>query len=92
LRDMFLQDLMRLKYPDVGEKYAGVLAQTSQMQGMQSIIGRLATILQGAIQQHPDMMTTLPPEQQADVTKLIQQSIQMAQPATGQPAQGSNAS
>jgi len=86
LRDQFLQDLMRLKYPDVGERYSQILGQTSQMQGMQSIIGRLATILQGAMQQHPEMMTTLPPEQQADVSKLIQQSIQMAQPATGQPA------
>lgn len=79
LRDRFLQDLIKLKYPDTGEQYATLLAQQPQLQGLQAIIARFATIMQGVLQQHPDIMTALPPEQQADVTKLVQQGLQVAQ-------------
>ena len=82
LRDKFLQDLIRLKYPDVGEQYVTLLAQQPQMDAMKGIIGRLATIMQGAMQQNPEMMTSLPPEQQADVGNLVQQGIAMAQQQT----------
>ena len=84
LRDKFLQDLIRLKYPDVGEQYVTLLAQQPQMDAMKGIIGRLATIMQGAMQQNPEMMTSLPPEQQADVGNLVQQGIAMAQQQTPQ--------
>lgn len=78
LRDKFLQDLIRLKYPDVGEQYVQLLMQQPQLDALKGITGRLATILQGAIQQNPELMTGLPPEQQADVSGLIQQSLMLA--------------
>lgn len=87
LRDQFLQDLFRLKYAEKGDEYAKVLGQQSQFNAMTGIIGRLSTILEGAIQQSPDLLTALPPEQQADVMKLIAQSKQMAAPMQQQPTQ-----
>ena len=54
------------------------------MKSKKGIIGRLATIMQGAMQQNPEMMTSLPPEQQADVGNLVQQGIAMAQQQTPQ--------
>jgi len=79
LRDQFLQDLVRLKYPDVGDKYAQLLAQQPQLDALKGLVGRLATILQGAAEQNPEMFQQLPPEQQADVQQTIQQSLAVAQ-------------
>jgi hypothetical protein len=78
LRDQFLQDLMRLKYPDVGDKYAMILGQQPQLDALKGLVGRLATILQGAAQENPQMFEALPPEQQADVQQTIQQSLAVA--------------
>ena len=80
LKDKFLQDLIRLKYPDTGEQYSQLLAQQPQLDSLKGITGRLATIMQGMIEQHPEMLKELPPQQQSDVMQLVQQSLQLAQP------------
>lgn len=80
LKDMFLQDLIRLKYPDTGEQYSQLLAQQPQLDSLKGITGRLATIMQGMIEQHPEMLKELPPQQQSDVMQLVQQSLALAQP------------
>ena len=79
LRSRFLADLMKLKYPDTGEQYAQILAQDDQMMQLKGMVGRLGTIMMGAMKQHPEMMTALPPEQQADVGALVQQAIAVGQ-------------
>lgn len=79
LRDRFLQDLMKLQYPDVGEQYAQILAQNSMMAQMQGLIGRLGMVLEGALKDNPEMLTKLPPEQQADVGNMIKQAAGIAQ-------------
>lgn len=78
LRDVFLQDLMRLKYTARGETYANLIAQQPQLDALKGIVARLGTIMQGVMQQHPEIMTALAPDQQADVGSLVQQSLQVA--------------
>ncbi len=79
LRDQFLQDLMRLKYTAKGDEYANLIAQQPQLDALKGIVARLGTIMNGVMQQHPDIMQALAPEQQADVSNLVQQSLQVAQ-------------
>jgi hypothetical protein len=79
LRDKFLQDLIRLKYPDTGEQYVNLLAQQPQLDAMKGIVARLGMILGGAVQQHPEIMQGIPPAQQADVQNMIAQATQVAQ-------------
>lgn len=83
LRDQFLQDLMRLKYPNQGEKYAQALQQQPQLQGLMAIVARFATIMQGMLQQNPTILTNLPAAQQGDVQQLVQQGMQVAQQLAG---------
>jgi hypothetical protein len=78
LRDQFLQDLMRLKYPTKGESYANLIAQQPQLDALKGIVARLGTIMQGVTAQHPEVMQGLQASQQADVQQLIQQSLQVA--------------
>lgn len=70
----FLQDMLRLKYPDKGEAYAGVVQQMDQMQQMKGMLGQLSTILQGVFKQSPEMLSNLPPEQQQAISQLVQQA------------------
>lgn len=78
LATRFLSDLMRLKYPDVGDQYAQIIESTSSIEQMQGMIVGMGTIMAGMVQQHPEMMQTIPPEQQQQIMQLIQQSQQMA--------------
>lgn len=79
LADKFLQDLIRLKYPDTGEQYTQLLAQQPQLDALKGIVARLGMILGGAVQQHPEILTGIAPEQQADVQNMIAQANQVAQ-------------
>lgn len=79
LRDRFLADLIKLKYPDVGEQYAQILSQMGMMQQQQSMIGRLNTVLKGAIEENPAVMENIPAQQQADLQKMIMEADQMVQ-------------
>ena len=78
LRDVFLQDLLRLKYTANGDKYASIVAQQPQLDALKGIVARLGTIMQGVMQQHPEVMQALDASQQADVGSLVQQSLQVA--------------
>lgn len=78
LRDRFLADMLRLKYPDVGDNYSTVLTeQGGQMQQMQSMIGRLSTMLEGSISENPAALENLPEQQRADLMQTIQQAKAM---------------
>ncbi len=83
LRDTFLADLIRLEYPDTGERYAQVLQQNGMMQQMQSLIARLGTVMNGMMEQHPDMMGTLSAQDKSDLSQLMTEAKQF----TGQQQQ-----
>lgn len=78
LRDKFLQDLIRLKYPDTGEQYVALLAQQPQLDAMKAIVARLGMILDGVMKQHPEVLQGIPPAQQADVQNMVAQAGQVA--------------
>lgn len=85
LRDVFLAELMRLQYPDTGEKWAKILeTQGSMFAQMTSLLGGLAQMLTGAMQDNPEMLLKLPPQQQAAMQQMIQQATQLS--AAGQQA------
>jgi len=79
----FLQDMLRLKYPDKGESYAQAIAQSGQMEAMKGMIGRLSTVLEGALQQNPEQFQQLSAQDKADLASMMQQAKQM----TGTPPQ-----
>lgn len=78
LKDRFLQDLLKLKYPDSGEEYSQILQQNGMMIQLQSMVARLGMVLEGALKENPQILTSLPPEQQADVGNMIKQAAGIA--------------
>lgn len=88
LRDIFLADLMRLQYPDGGERYAQILMQSGSIQQMQGLIAGLGGVIASLIQTAPEIVQTLPPEQQQQLQQLLAQSQQVQmqmQSTTGGP-------
>lgn len=67
----FLADLMKLEYADTGEAYAAEIMKIDQMVALQQQVQALATIVQGAIQQNPEMFNSLPPQQQQQLQQLL---------------------
>jgi hypothetical protein len=67
----FLQDLMRLEYPDVGEKYAQLIAQGDP----KAVVAALAAMLKGALQ--PPEVAMLSPEEQQKLVQLEKTVQQM---------------
>ena len=79
LKDQFLADLMKLQYPDVGERYAKILESGSLINVMQSLIMRLGTVLQGFIQQNQDDLMQMDVNARNDLMQLMQQTQQFMQ-------------
>lgn len=83
LKDQFLLDYVKLSYPERADKYAQILGQTGQMEQQQSLIARLSTLLQGIMKDAPDVVQTLPQQQQSDLMQTIQEAAQLSkQPQT----------
>jgi hypothetical protein len=78
LAGRFLQDLVRLKYPDKGEEYAGILGEADQLKQMQGMVAQLGTMLQGAVKEAPQVLQGLQPQEQQALMQAIQQSQQVA--------------
>lgn len=84
LKDRFLADMMRLKYPDTGDAYATILEQQGgMMQNLQSMVGRLYTILNGTLEQNPEAMESVPDQQRADLMATLKEAQTML-PQTAQ--------
>lgn len=80
LRDEFLAELIKLQYPDVGEKWAKILlTQGNQFEQMKGLLGQLGNILIGVFKDHQDILMELPPQQQAAIQQMIAQSQQLSQ-------------
>ena len=88
LATRFLQDLVRLEYPDTGEEYAAILGTADQVMQMKQLVARLGMMMNGAIAQHPEMIQTLPPDQQQTLQQTLGAAKQIAaslqQPSNGQ--------
>ena len=72
LAPKFLSDLMKLKYPDVGDQYSAILEAGDPMK---ATIAALATTLAGALQ--PEEYSALAPQQQMQLQQLQQQVAQL---------------
>lgn len=72
LANRFLQDLMRLQYPDMGDEYAKILEAGDPVKALlQSIV----TVLQGALQ--PEEFQALSPQEQNGLQQIQQQVQQI---------------
>jgi hypothetical protein len=87
LANRFLQDLVRLEYPDTGEEYAEIIGTGDQVMQVKQLAARLGMMMSGAIAQHPEMMQTLPPEQQQQLQQTLAMAKQVAA-SLQQPQQG----
>lgn len=79
----FLAELIKLEYPDVGEKWAAVLMQ--QQVNQTGLIQSLAGMLGGVLKDHPEIAQTLSPQDQQTIASIMQQSQQAV--ASGQKQQ-----
>lgn len=72
-KDEFIGDLVRLKYPEKGERYAALITQGNQDK---ALIGQLAQLIESNIT--PEMLKAMPPEQQQMLQQLqaqVQRSL-----------------
>lgn len=83
----FLAEMMRLQYPDTGEKWAqALLQQTPQIDAMRNMLKALGDIIMGVMQDNPEIANNLPPEQAVGLQQIMQQVASITQPQ--QQAQG----
>lgn len=80
LKDKFLADYIRLKYPAQADQYVALLSQAPMMQQMGQLIARLGMITDGIIKDNPDVVNHLQPNEQ----QMLQQTLQEAQQVTQQ--------
>lgn len=82
LRDAFLAEMLRLQYPDTGEKWATQLeTQGSMITGMQGMINALSQIIMGIYKDNPALL------QNPQEAEQIKQILAQAQAMSGQMAQ-----
>lgn len=75
LKDSFLADYIKLSYTDKGERYASILeSQGGQMQQLKGLVGQLSTMLEGLLKDAPQVLQSLPQQQQADLSSTLQQA------------------
>lgn len=79
LRDRFLQDLIKLKYPDVGEQYAGVLAQGDQLTQCKQLVARLGVVMGGMLKECSQMVSGLSSQEQSNLADMLNQATAIGQ-------------
>ena len=70
LAPLFLSDYIKLRYPDKGERYANVITQGNPLQAQ---VQQLKTILDATFKQHPEILQSLPPEDQQQLNNIMTQ-------------------
>lgn len=83
LKDDFMKDYIKIRYPQFADRYSQILTQNSQLVQMKSLIQRLSVTLDGVLKDAPELVKGLPQQQQADLASMIQE----ASGITGQPAE-----
>ena len=80
LKDVFLAELIRLQYPDSGDKWAKILeTQGNQFEQMKGMLGSMGQMMAAAIQDNPQILDNLSPEDKNGMMQIIQQSQALAQ-------------
>jgi hypothetical protein len=81
LAPLFLAEMLRLQYPDSGEKWAKILEQqTPQLEQAKGVASGLAAILQGALQTNPELLQSVSPEEAQQMQQMMQQGLALGQP------------
>ena len=75
---MFMSDMLKIAFPDVGDKYAAAIGQ-AQMD--KELVAKMAQLLQQIAAANPAMLQSLTPEQQAQLQQL-QQAVVASQQQT----------
>lgn len=80
LKDAVLAELIRLEYPDTGERWATILEQqTPVLEQLKTLVGELSLYLNGAIQDAPQVMDSLQPTEKAQIQQALMQAQQITQ-------------
>lgn len=87
LAGIFLAEMLRLQYPDTGEKWAGMLESQTGIVAMQGMINSLSQILMSSFKDNPQLLASLPPEQQQQIRMILAQAQQLAGQAASNPEQ-----
>ena len=80
----FLAELIRRSFPDIGEKWAGQLEQSPQLQQM---LQHMTSVLAAILKDNPQVEQAIPQEQRGPLAQMIQQAMQMVQPQQANKAQ-----
>lgn len=78
LKDSFLIDYIKLRYPEKADRYAQQLQGQGQMDQLKGLVGSLTTMLDGLAKDSPDVINKLPAQQRADMASVMQQGHQVA--------------
>lgn len=84
LANAFLAEMIRLEYPDTGDKWAAVLMQQSINQT--NLIQSLAQMLGGVLKDNPQIAQKLPPQELQTITQVINEAQQQVQAGQQQQA------
>jgi len=74
LAAQFLADLIKIMFPDVGDRYAQVIMQQDMVNNMKGLLGGLAHIVDAVIQQHPEVMNSINPQEKQQLMSMLQQA------------------
>jgi len=87
LKDQFILDYFKLKYPDRAERYAAALQQGAQMQQLIGLVQQLSTTLEGVLKDAPQLVQELPDNQRQQLGSMLQEASQLTGAANGKPQQ-----
>lgn len=78
---LFLAELIRRSFPDIGEKWAQQLEQSPQLQTM---LQHMTSVFAALLKDNPQVEQAIPPDQRNALAQMIQQAMQMVTPQQGQ--------
>jgi hypothetical protein len=83
LASQFLEDLILLSYPQKGEQYVNILksSQGNQIQQGTKLISAMNLVIQELVKANPEVVKSLPPDQQAQLGDIMNQAKQVASTA-----------
>lgn len=80
LATAFLSDYIRLAYPDKGDQYAQILQQSvdNEVKTLSALAAGFSRVLEAMVKNHPELIKSLPPDDQARLGQMLQQGEQIA--------------
>lgn len=88
----FLAEMLRLQYPDTGEKWAGELLKSgTEITNLKAMVNSLAQVIMGMAKTNPEMVKALPPQDKQQLMMLMKQAQEMSGDAAQHPEGEPNA-